>query len=56
MKNSRSGAYGDQLITLKMVLPAVIDGELERFMQDWAKKQPYDPRARFREASGRLTL
>ncbi|MFZ1108202.1 MAG: J domain-containing protein [Rhodomicrobium sp.] len=52
VKNSRSGAYGDQLITLKVVLPAVIDGELERFMQDWAKKQPYDPRARFREGAG----
>jgi DnaJ-class molecular chaperone len=52
VKNNRSGAYGDQLITLKVVLPAVIDGELERFMQDWAKKQPYDPRARFREGAG----
>ncbi len=52
VRNNRSGAYGDQLITLKVVLPAVIDGELEHFMQEWARKQPYDPRARFREPAG----
>jgi DnaJ-class molecular chaperone len=52
VKNNRSGAHGDQLITLKIVLPAVIDGDLERLMQEWARKQPYDPRARFREAAG----
>jgi DnaJ-class molecular chaperone len=52
VKNSRSGAYGDQLITLKIVLPAAIDADLERFMQEWAKKHTYDPRARFREATG----
>ncbi len=48
-KNSRTGNYGDQLITLKIVLPANIDGELERLIQDWTNKHPYDPRSRFRE-------
>ena len=52
VKNNRSGAHGDQMITLKIVLPAVIDSDLERLMQDWSKKRPYDPRARFREAAG----
>jgi DnaJ-class molecular chaperone len=52
VKNNRSGAHGDQLITLKIVLPAVIDSDLERLMQDWSTKRPYDPRARFREAAG----
>jgi DnaJ-class molecular chaperone len=52
IKNSRSGALGDQLITLKIVMPAHIDGELERFMNDWMHKHPYDPRARFRELTG----
>jgi len=52
VRNARSGVHGDQLITLKIVLPAVIDPELERFMLDWAKKQTYDPRERFREATG----
>ncbi len=52
VKNNRSGVTGDQLITLKIMLPAHIDGELERFMQDWMQKHPYDPRARFREFAG----
>jgi DnaJ-class molecular chaperone len=52
VKNNRSGALGDQLITLKIVLPAEIDGDLERFMQEWTQKHPYDPRTRFREAAG----
>ena len=43
VKNNRSGAHGDQMITLKIVLPSVIDSDLERLMQDWAKKRPYDP-------------
>ncbi len=52
VKNNRSNTRGDQLITLKIVLPAVIDSDLERLMQDWSSKRPYDPRARFREAAG----
>jgi DnaJ-class molecular chaperone len=52
IKNNRSGALGDQLITLKIMLPSHIDGELERFMNDWTKKHPYDPRSRFRESAG----
>jgi DnaJ-class molecular chaperone len=52
VKNNRTGAHGDQLITLKIVLPAQIDGELERFIQDWEDKHPYDPRLRFRELAG----
>jgi DnaJ-class molecular chaperone len=52
IRNSRSGALGDQLITLKIILPSQIDGELERFMSDWMQKHHYDPRARFREVAG----
>jgi DnaJ-class molecular chaperone len=52
IKNSRSGTLGDQLITLKIMLPSNIDSELERFMNDWTKKHPYDPRSRFRESAG----
>ena len=52
VKSSRSASHGDQLITLKIVLPAVIDSELERLMQEWSSKRPYDPRTRFREAAG----
>jgi|SRR5271165_498644 len=52
VKNSRSSSQGDQLITLKIVLPASVDSELERFMQDWGQRHPYDPRSRFRELAG----
>jgi DnaJ-class molecular chaperone len=52
IKNSRSGMLGDQLITLKIILPSQIDSELERFMSDWMQKHHYDPRARFRELAG----
>jgi DnaJ-class molecular chaperone len=52
IKNSRTGALGDQLITLKIMLPAQIDSELERFMNDWMQKYPYDPRSRLRELAG----
>ncbi len=52
VKNSRSGVLGDQLITLKIVLPPNGDGELERFLKEWSERHPYDPRARFREVAG----
>jgi len=52
IKNSRSGVHGDQLITLKIMLPAHIDGELDRLIRDWMHKHPYDPRSRFRELAG----
>jgi DnaJ-class molecular chaperone len=52
IKNSRSGVLGDQLITVKIVLPTAIDADLERFMQQWNEKHPYDPRARFRDPAG----
>ena len=52
IKNNRSGVQGDQLITLKIVLPPHPDGELERFLKDWGDRHPYDPRVRFREVAG----
>ncbi|HZV21560.1 MAG TPA: J domain-containing protein [Hyphomicrobiales bacterium] len=52
IKNNRIGTVGDQLITIKIVLPAVIDSELERFMRDWGAKHSYDPRQKFRESAG----
>lgn len=52
VKNSRSGATGDQLITLKIVLPPVVDDELENFMKAWAETNAYDPRGKLREKAG----
>jgi DnaJ-class molecular chaperone len=38
------GGYGDQYVTLKVVLPDKPDAELEEFITRWSKAQAYDPR------------
>ena len=35
---------GDQLVTLRIVLPATPDDELKSFLEGWAKDHAYDPR------------
>ena len=37
-------AAGDQLVTLRVVLPAKPDDELSGFLAEWAKTHAYDPR------------
>jgi DnaJ-class molecular chaperone len=37
-------AAGDQLVTLRVVLPAKPDDSLKDFLQGWAKTHAYDPR------------
>jgi DnaJ-class molecular chaperone len=37
-------ATGDQYVTLKVVIGASDDPELAKFLEDWAKKHPTDPR------------
>jgi DnaJ-class molecular chaperone len=37
-------ATGDQYVTLKVVIGASDDAELAKFLEDWAKKHPTDPR------------
>jgi len=39
-------ARGDQLVTLKVVLPDRPDTDLETFLRGWAEKHPYDVRAK----------
>ena len=41
----RRGAVGDQLIRLKIVMPKIIDEELETFMKAWRESHAYNPRA-----------
>jgi DnaJ-class molecular chaperone len=50
--NARTGNVGDQLVKVKVVMPANIDAELEDFMRSWATTHEYDPRARMKEAAG----
>ncbi len=40
------GGRGDQLVTLKVVLPDRPDTELEEFLRDWTAKHPYDVRSK----------
>lgn len=35
---------GDQYVRLQVVLPEKPDDELKKFVKDWAKKHPYNPR------------
>ncbi len=37
---------GDQLVELRIAMPAAIDDDLRGFMEDWRKTHAYDPRAR----------
>jgi len=44
VKNSTTGQTGDQLVTVKIVLPETIDESLSYFMAEWKQRHPYDPR------------
>ena len=39
------GKRGDQYVELRIMLPPVIDDELESFIRRWHEAHPYDPRA-----------
>lgn len=42
-KNAASGAAGDELVTVKIVLPETIDEGLAEFMTTWREAHRYDP-------------
>lgn len=44
------GKTGDQLVTLKIVLPDTIDDDLSAFMKEWQTSHTYDPRADLKAA------
>jgi DnaJ-class molecular chaperone len=41
--NAASGTTGDQLVTVRIMLPETIDTELEQFLTAWRQKNSYDP-------------
>ncbi len=43
IRNAATGATGDQLVTLRIVLPDVIDEGLSYFLSEWRQKNRYDP-------------
>ena len=40
---SKGGVTGDQLVTVKIVLPPNIDDSLSYFFSEWRQKHAYDP-------------
>lgn len=44
VKDDASGASGDQLVSVKIVLPDEIDDELAYFLTEWRQKHAYNPR------------
>ena len=45
------GGRGDQVVTLKVVLPDKPDDELKTFLAGWQERHPYDPRAGIKGAA-----
>jgi DnaJ-class molecular chaperone len=41
--NTTTGNTGDQLVTVRIVLPETIDNELSYFMSEWRQKHSYNP-------------
>jgi DnaJ-class molecular chaperone len=44
VRNLTTGAQGDQLVTVRIVLPSTIDDKLSYFMAEWRQQHAYDPR------------
>jgi DnaJ-class molecular chaperone len=43
VRNLGSGMHGDQLVTVRIVLPETIDDSLAYFLSEWRQKHGYDP-------------
>jgi DnaJ-class molecular chaperone len=48
----RGHAVADQYVTLRVVIGVSGDPELARFLEDWAKNHPVNPRRDMEAASG----
>jgi DnaJ-class molecular chaperone len=44
IKNTVAGTTGDQIVTVRIVLPDVIDDKLSYFMSEWRQAHGYNPR------------
>jgi DnaJ-class molecular chaperone len=44
VRNMTTGVSGDQLVQIRIVMPAEIDDTLSYFMSEWRQKHAYDPR------------
>ena len=46
VRNATTGATGDQLVTVHIILPDTIDESLAYFMSEWRQRHKYNPRER----------
>ncbi|MGI9422062.1 MAG: DnaJ C-terminal domain-containing protein, partial [Hyphomicrobiaceae bacterium] len=46
VRNTTTGSTGDQIVTVKIILPDRIDDGLSYFMSEWRQKHAYNPRKR----------
>ncbi len=44
VRSMKTGMQGDQLVTVRIVLPETIDDQLSYFLSEWRQKHAYDPR------------
>ena len=43
VRNSADGSVGDQLVTIRIVMPDKVDDTLSYFLAEWRQKHAYDP-------------
>ena len=43
VRNMATGASGDQLVSIRIVMPEKVDDELSYFFSEWKQKHQYDP-------------
>ncbi len=43
IRNAKTGVTGDQIVTVRIVMPQEIDDELAYFFSQWKQKRSYDP-------------
>jgi len=43
VRNSADGTVGDQLVTIRIVMPDNVDDTLSYFLAEWRQKHAYDP-------------
>ncbi len=51
IRDRRSGAYGDQYVKLRVVLPETADAKLREFLASWDAGKAYDPRRHMKVTS-----
>jgi DnaJ-class molecular chaperone len=43
VRNHTDGSVGDQLVTIRIVMPETVDDTLSYFLAEWRQKHAYDP-------------